>query len=199
MIAPRMLLKSCAMPPASVPTASIFWDWRSWPSRSRRSCSAAFLAPMSTIELRTNMPSSVSIGFKPISTGISVPSLRSPKSSRPAPIARLVGDEKKWARSVGCRGWKRAGTRASIFWPNSSSRAYPNIRSISRFTSTIRPSASTITMPLGEDSTAARNRSSARFRAPMSTIELRTNSPSSVTTGVSPISTGTSLPSLRNP
>ena len=32
-----MLLKSCAMPPVSWPTASIFWTWRSWASAASRS------------------------------------------------------------------------------------------------------------------------------------------------------------------
>ncbi len=41
---------------------------------------------------------------------------------------------------------------------------YPNKRSTSRFTSTIAPAGSIITMPLGADSTAARNRLSARSR-----------------------------------
>ena len=40
MIAPRMLLKSWAMPPASVPTASMRCDCRSWASRACRSASA---------------------------------------------------------------------------------------------------------------------------------------------------------------
>ena len=36
----RMLLKSCAMPPVSWPTASIFCDWRSCSATARRACSA---------------------------------------------------------------------------------------------------------------------------------------------------------------
>ena len=43
------------------------------------------------IDARTNGPSAVRIGFSPTSTGNSVPSLRRPKSSRPAPIGRLAG------------------------------------------------------------------------------------------------------------
>ena len=35
-----MLLKSCAMPPASVPIASSFCDWRNWDSSRSRSASA---------------------------------------------------------------------------------------------------------------------------------------------------------------
>ena len=42
-----MLLKSCAMPPASVPMASIFCDWRSWISSRSFSASASFRAVMS--------------------------------------------------------------------------------------------------------------------------------------------------------
>ena len=37
MMTVRMLLKSCATPPVSWPTASIFCDWRSWPSSMMRS------------------------------------------------------------------------------------------------------------------------------------------------------------------
>ena len=35
MMAPSTLLKSCAMPPASLPTSSIFWDWVNWLSSVR--------------------------------------------------------------------------------------------------------------------------------------------------------------------
>ena len=39
-MAPRMLLKSCAMPPASVPIASMCWECRNRDSSRRLSCSA---------------------------------------------------------------------------------------------------------------------------------------------------------------
>ena len=44
-MAPRMLLKSCAMPPAMVPTACILCDSRSCASSSLR-CASAFLRPV---------------------------------------------------------------------------------------------------------------------------------------------------------
>src|SRR5207248_11717725 len=50
---------------------------------------------MSTTALRTNVPSGVSSGANPISTGNSVPSFRRANSSRPTPIARAIGASKK--------------------------------------------------------------------------------------------------------
>src|SRR5258706_29103 len=38
------LLKSCAMPPANRPTASIFCDWRSWSSSRLRSVTSVMTA-----------------------------------------------------------------------------------------------------------------------------------------------------------
>src|SRR5260221_463006 len=108
-------------------------------------------------------------------------------------MARVWGCSKKAVRSPGCRSRKRCGTSRSIGCPSSSSRAYPNRRSISRFTRIIFPPRSIITMPLGADSTAARKRTSARLRALMSTTEASTKSPSSVSMGFKPISTGIGL------
>ncbi len=84
-MANRMLLKSCAIPPARVPTASSFCACRSSSSRWRRSSSAFLRALMSTIEARTNIPSSVATGVRPISIGTSVRSLPQPVqvASRP--------------------------------------------------------------------------------------------------------------------
>ena len=50
MITQSALLKSCATPPASRPTASIFCACVSWAWRCSRSASACFLAVMSTCE-----------------------------------------------------------------------------------------------------------------------------------------------------
>src|SRR5881394_1758180 len=69
---------------------------------ARNRASARLRAVISTTEASTKKPSSVSIGFSPISTGISTPSLRSPYSSRPAPIARVCGLAKKSVRKIGC-------------------------------------------------------------------------------------------------
>ena len=49
----RRLLKSWAMPPASWPTASIFWAWRSWSSLSRSATSARFRSVRSTVRPRS--------------------------------------------------------------------------------------------------------------------------------------------------
>jgi len=72
--------------------------WRPLPSRLRRQVApgfdAAFLPPPCVRNVhnvpRTIIPCSVSRGFNPISTGNSLPFLRSPKRSRPAPC-RVAG------------------------------------------------------------------------------------------------------------
>src|SRR5213593_1050889 len=69
---------------------------------------------MSRMELLTSVPSSVSSGLRLISTGNSVPSLRRPKSSRPAPIGRTFGSSKNRPRWPGCLALKRSGTSISI-------------------------------------------------------------------------------------
>ena len=46
-----MLLKSCAMPPVSWPTASIFWTWRSCASAAARSAASAFSALLASLQL----------------------------------------------------------------------------------------------------------------------------------------------------
>ena len=61
-----------------------------------------------------------------------------------------------------------SGTRISTGWPTSSSRRYPNSRSVCAFTSTIRPSASTHTIASGAASSSPRNRASARCCAVIS-------------------------------
>ena len=61
----------------------------------RKRSSARFLSVMSTMAASTNAPSSVEMGFSPISTGNSWPSLRRPKRSRPAPMERERGSAKK--------------------------------------------------------------------------------------------------------
>src|SRR5690349_14027950 len=127
---------------------------------TRKRASARWRAVMSTMVLRTNIPSSVATGVSPISTGTCEPSLRRPYNSRPAPIARTLGS---WKNALRWSGWfirNCSGTSSSIGWPSSSSRGYPNSRSTSRLTSTMRPPASIIRIPAGDDSTAARSRSS---------------------------------------
>ena len=66
--------------------------------RRRASCSAALRAVMSINDARTNTPRVVRIGLSPTSTGNSLPSFRRPKRSRPTPIARPLGCERKSLR-----------------------------------------------------------------------------------------------------
>src|SRR5260221_14783 len=68
---------------------------------------------MSTMALRTQAPWSVWMGFKPISTGNSLPSFRKPHRSRPAPIARARGSCMNAARFAGCAPRYLSGTRLS--------------------------------------------------------------------------------------
>ena len=56
---------------------------------------------MSTMAESTIGPSSVSIGFKPISIGNSLPSFFRPYRSRPAPIGREIGLPKNEPRRFG--------------------------------------------------------------------------------------------------
>ena len=93
MITPRMLLKSWAMPPASWPTLSS--------RRARSSCSCrAFSRSLSARSLMSRTaaaaivsPSS-SMLERLISTGNSVPSLRTANNSMPTPIDRVRGSAK---------------------------------------------------------------------------------------------------------
>ncbi len=60
-------------------------------SRCCRVCASACLrAEMSTMTLKTSVPSGLSMRLLPISTGNSVPSLRRANNSRPAPMARAA-------------------------------------------------------------------------------------------------------------
>ena len=68
----RMLLKSCATPPASRPIASSFCDWRSCSSSARRSVMSR-TKPVSTV--RVSVPSRATVN----SRGKSVPSARRPR------------------------------------------------------------------------------------------------------------------------
>ena len=64
-------------------------------------------------------PSSVSIGFSPISIGNSLPSFFRPYRSRPAPIGRDAGSVKERSAQLRmvARGSAR-GTSISIGWPS---------------------------------------------------------------------------------
>ncbi len=61
-------------------------------------------------------PSSVSIGFRPISIGNSLPSFFRPYRSRPAPMGRDTGLVKNEPRKSGWCCRKRSGTSISMGW-----------------------------------------------------------------------------------
>ena len=81
MIASR-LLKSCARPPVSWPTASIFCEWRNcsrWVSASRRSVRSRTMPTKAWLPACGDSPTASSIGKVE-------PSLRRPITSRPVPM-----------------------------------------------------------------------------------------------------------------
>ena len=164
----------------------------------RSSSSAARRAVISRIALETSTPSSVSSGLRLISTGNSVPSLRSACSSIPAPIDRALGSAKKPVR---CPGWlsrSRSGTNISMPWPSSSSRAYPNSFSSCVLTKTILPASFTTTTASGADSSSPRNFASARFRSVMSRamVDAAVTCPREFLMGEMDSATSISLPSF---
>ena len=77
------------------------------------SCCARFRSVISNIALRTQVSPAIRMGFNPISTGNSVPSFRSPKRSRPAPMDRASGRDINSARTAGCPRRNRSGTSTS--------------------------------------------------------------------------------------
>ena len=81
------------------------------------SCSACLRALMSTIELRTNMPSSVSIGLRPISTGTSVPSFLKAEQFAARRPSRAFADPGRRQRGIRDAPTNRSGTRISIHFP----------------------------------------------------------------------------------
>ena len=75
------LLKSCATPPVSWPTASIFCAWRSSCSSRWRWVRSRTKPVKKRSPLANASPTASSIGN-------TVPSLRSPSTSRPMPMIR---------------------------------------------------------------------------------------------------------------
>ena len=67
---------------------------------------------MSRIAAETVMPCSVRSGLRLTSIGISVPSLRRPKSSSPEPIGRAPGCAKKRPQCPACACRKRSGIKS---------------------------------------------------------------------------------------
>ena len=83
--------------------------------------SSCLRSVMSRMALDTSVPPSVFSGLRLISTGNSVPSLRSPNSSSPSPSPAAAG-RRSSRRGAGCAARKRSGTSISTHWPTSSSR-----------------------------------------------------------------------------
>ena len=88
-------------PPGSIITIAFGAD----STTCRKRSSSRLREEMSTIADSTIVPSSVSIGFRPISTGNSLPSFFRPYRSRPAPIGRDCGS---WKNEPRRSGWLRA-------------------------------------------------------------------------------------------
>ena len=101
-----MLLKSCAMPPASLPIDSSFCAWSSW-------ASAALRPVMSTTVAKTWGPAPVSSAERLISTGNSRPSRRRADRSSPIPIGLATGLAVNAARWVAWPAAIRSGSRSS--------------------------------------------------------------------------------------
>ena len=79
----------------------------------QRKDGSEFQVEISLSPPETRMPSSVSSGLRLISSWNSVPSLRRPYNSRPAPMTRAAALAKKPARCPGWASRKRWGTRIS--------------------------------------------------------------------------------------
>ena len=165
----------------------------------RSSSSTARRSVMSRMALETSTPSSVCSGLRLISIGNSLPSLRSPYSSTPAPTALTRGSAKNPARCPGCLSRKRSGTSISMVCPSSSCRTYPNRFSACVLTRTIFPSGLTTTMASGAASRSPRNFASARLRSLMSRAmaEAAVTSPREFLMGETVSATSISVPSLR--
>ncbi len=151
------LLKSWATPPASWPTASSFWAWRSWPSRSRRPLSSE----KNTATPVTCAPSRMGLAVQ--ATGTGVPSARWKRPSawrrgRPWSRGRRSGQSAAaWGASPMVPSWTSAWKRA----PTRSSRDRPRISAAAGFARVTRPSGSRPTMP---SSAEARSRLFSRVR-----------------------------------
>src|SRR6267154_1158182 len=148
------LLKSCAIPPASVPMDSIFCACRNCCSSFRRSVRSRMAA-------HPHKPSSVSSMLNLISTGNSLPSRRNPQISKVVPLGDFCGPLRNMVRYSKHFSRSLSGTKMSIGCPNKSSRRYPNVSSACAFTSTIRPSRFTTTTGSAADSSKPRNLASA--------------------------------------
>ena len=137
---------------------------------SRNVCSICLRSVTSRMAAVTSRPSSVWRGERLISTGNSLPSLRTPYSESPAPMGRTRASRKNPLRCPACAPWKRSGTSTSMARPISSSRAQPKRRSVWELTSTMMPRSSTATMASGAASRSPRNFASAAVSRDRSAI-----------------------------
>ena len=134
----RILLKSCAIPPASVPIASIFWDSRNCPS----SAICAARAALRSVMLRTisetpiSFPVSSRIGDSVLDISIRWPSRCRRTVSALATLAPSI----KASIMAAISGWRSSGTINLIDLPIMPSAAYPNRRSAPGFQLSTMPS-----------------------------------------------------------
>lgn len=124
-MAATMLLKSCAMPPAMVPSASIFCDSRSCVSSALRSLSAAARADMSRRISRYMGRPVTWICEIDASTGKAAPSLRSAVMAR---ARRAWGaGAPGWAGPAAARACAHSGRKRTSGDDSASVRRQPNI------------------------------------------------------------------------
>ena len=124
--------------------------------------SARLRSVMSTIAARTNEPSAVLMGLRPISTGTSVPSARWPNRSRPAPMEReRVCEEAPAVGGVlGSESFRHQNLDRLV--DEILSAEAEELLGLSVDEHDL-PRSLIMTMALGADSTTSRKRSSARF------------------------------------
>ena len=161
---------------------------------------------MSRIAAVTRIPSALSSGLNMISIGNSLPSLRRPESSIPVPICCARASAVVRVPSAIRRSANPFGIMVFTCCPRSSSRRYPNSFSARTFRRTISPPGLTTTIASGAASSNPRYLPSicprcfsAALRTLMSRIAAVTRIPSALSSGLSMISIGNSLPSLRRP
>ena len=173
LITVRRLLKSCAIPPASRPTASIFCDCLN--------CSSRFLRSVRSIDTRTNpstVPCSSRTGDVVSRAGKALPDL---PCTRNSPV-QLSPTTPRSKISLACSRRNGEGVSSSILPPTASSAVHPYNFSAKVFQKMTSPSASVATTACWTAfSSWAWNRiaASERWRSVMSVIApiMRTAAP----------------------
>jgi hypothetical protein len=97
-----------------------YTNWAISSLRRRTSASKRRRSEMSMMDAMVAAPDDTCTGPSPISSGTSEPSLRRPRSSRPAPISRVEGSEKKPRTWSSWRSRRSGGTRSARGRPRSS-------------------------------------------------------------------------------